>query len=109
MTDRPILHLALKAQYFNEIKAGTKTEEYRLVNEYWIKRLCPHGEQMEFSGIVLTLGYPKADDHSRRLELPWRGFTIKTITHPHFGHEPVKVFAINVCNIDQMEGANGTP
>ena len=26
----------------------------------------------------------------------WRGYTIKTITHPHFGEGPVQVFAIKV-------------
>ena len=34
-----ILKLAVKEKYFNEIKQGTKTEEYRLVKKYWGKRL----------------------------------------------------------------------
>ncbi|MGE8691006.1 hypothetical protein ACXIUT_14290 [Achromobacter denitrificans] len=28
------------------------------------------------------------------LVLPWRGYTIKTIVHPHFGAAPVRVYAI---------------
>lgn len=32
------LHLALKGEYFDAIKAGTKTEEYRLCNRHWINR-----------------------------------------------------------------------
>ena len=36
---KKILHLHLKAKYFNEIKSGIKTEEYRLFNSYWCKRL----------------------------------------------------------------------
>lgn len=33
------LHLTLKKQYFDEILAGVKTEEYREVKSYWINRL----------------------------------------------------------------------
>ncbi|WP_367619200.1 hypothetical protein [Comamonas sp.] len=39
---------------------------------------------------------PARDDFARRLSRPWRGYTIKTITHPHFGESPVQVFAIKV-------------
>lgn len=86
------LTLPLKAVYFNQIKAGEKHEEYRLCTPYWARRLVCR----EYDQIVLTLGYPKADDTERRLVLPWRGYAIKTITHPHFGPQPVKVFAIDV-------------
>ncbi len=44
----------------------------------------------------MTLGYPKADDLSKRIERPWRGFEIRRITHPLFGKLPVWVFAIKV-------------
>ena len=33
------LHLTLKKQYFNQILAGEKTEEYRELKSYWISRL----------------------------------------------------------------------
>ena len=88
------LVLPLKRVYFDEIKAGTKTEEYRLCTPYWQKRLySPFGS---YDRIVLTLGYPARGDHARRLILPWRGYSIKTITHPHFGPDPVQVYAIYV-------------
>lgn len=88
------LTLPLMAIYFHQIKSGEKTEEYRLCTPYWQKRLySPFGS---YDQIILTLGYPKRDDAERRLVLPWRGYTIKTITHPHFGPEPVTVYAINV-------------
>lgn len=32
------LHLTLKAHYFNEILQGKKTEEYREIKWYWIRR-----------------------------------------------------------------------
>ena len=33
------LVLPLKAEYFHQIKDGTKLEEYRLCTPYWRKRL----------------------------------------------------------------------
>ena len=88
------LTLPLKREYFEAIRDGTKTEEYRLCTSYWQKRLhSPFGIHDQ---IVLTLGYPARDDHARRIVRPWRGYTIKTITHPHFGPDPVQVYAIEV-------------
>lgn len=86
------LTLNLKAVYFDAIAAGEKREEYRLVTPYWRRRL----EGRQFSGIVLKKGYPKRGDTSRTLARPWAGLRIKTITHPHFGAQPVQVFAITV-------------
>jgi hypothetical protein len=87
-----ILYLPLKSEYFDAIEAGIKREEYRLATPYWRRRL----EGREYRAIELMKGYPAASDLSRRLSLPWRGYTMKTITHPHFGPTPVKVFAIDV-------------
>lgn len=89
---RTVLQLALKGEYFDQIKAGTKPKEYRLCTKYWAKRLVGRS----YTRIVLTLGYPPRSDLSRRMEMPWNGYTIETIQHPHFGADPVTVFAINV-------------
>lgn len=86
------LHLPLKREYFEAISDGAKLEEYRLCTPHWRKRL----EGQQFEQAVLTLGYPPRDGHSRRLALPWSGYTMKTITHTHFGPEPVEMFAIDV-------------
>ncbi len=86
------LFLPLKAEFFNAIKSGSKTEEYRLRNAYWRRRL----EGREFAQVVLTLGYPARDDSARRLVLPWRGMRVTTIQHPLFGAVPVEVYAIKV-------------
>ena len=86
------LTLPLKREYFEQIRDGHKLEEYRLCTPHWRKRL----EGQQYDRIVLTLGYPEKSDAARRIERPWRGFTNKTITHPHFGAEPVQVFAIDV-------------
>lgn len=86
------LILPLKGEYFDAIRDGSKVEEYRLANAYWTRRL----EGRSFDRIVLTKGYPKRGDDSRRLVRQWKGFTRKTLTHPHFGPDPVEVFAIKV-------------
>ncbi|MFK4136677.1 ASCH domain-containing protein [Pseudomonas luteola] len=87
-----ILTLPLKRQWFEEIKAGVKREEYRERKAHWSKKLV--GKDYDF--IVLTLGYPHRDDHERRLVLPWQGYVEKTIIHPHFNNVPVDVYAIDV-------------
>jgi len=91
MTGRT-LHLALKAEYFHAIQAGIKTEEYRLANAFWHKRLVGK----KFARVVLTLGYPSHQNHARRIVKPWRGMRTTEILHPLFGSKPVQVFAIDV-------------
>ena len=94
------LVLPLKREFFDAIKAGTKQEEFRLRNDYWRKRL----EGKTFDRVVLTLGYPKRDDHARRIVLPWQGYRKCQITHPLFGAGPVDVYAINVTHNANMNG-----
>lgn len=86
------LQLAVKGEYFDAMIRGEKTEEYRLCNDYWNKRIMFR----EYDRLIITKGYPKRDDSSRRIDVPYDGYEIKTITHPHFGDKPVKVFAIKV-------------
>lgn len=84
--------IPLNGVYFDQIKAGTKLEEYRLANYYWTKRLLGRN----YDRLILTRGYPRKEDEDRRISLKYRGFEVKTITHPHFGPEPVQVFAIKI-------------
>lgn len=88
------LHLSLNGIYFDAIARGEKVHEFRLRTPYWSKRL----EGRMFDAIVLTRGYPKGGgiEGKTRLTLPWRGFERRTITHEHFGVQPVEVYAINV-------------
>lgn len=86
------LILAVRRVYFEQMLRGEKLEEFRLQNEYWAKRL----EGKEFSRVVITLGYPAADDLARRLAFPWRGFSKRELQHEHFGSKPVNVYAIAV-------------
>ncbi len=86
------LHLPLKREYFLAIRDGAKAWEYRLRTPYWCKRI----EGRQYGVLVLSDGYPPRTDLLRRLVLPWRGYELQTITHPHFGPGPVEVFAIRV-------------
>ncbi|EPI4835775.1 ASCH domain-containing protein [Klebsiella quasipneumoniae] len=86
------LQLAVKGEYFDAMKRGEKTEEFRLVNRYWGRRIFGR----DYDRLIITRGYPKKDDTSRRIDIPYDGFEIKTITHKQFGDHPVKVFAIKV-------------
>ena len=36
------LYLPLKAHWYDMIEAGIKTEEYRELKPYWMKRICKH-------------------------------------------------------------------
>lgn len=86
------LQLAVNGEYFDAMKRGEKTEEYRLVNAYWGCRL----RGRDYDRLIITRGYPRKDDDSRRLVMPYDGYEIKTITHKHFGPAPVKVYAIKI-------------
>jgi len=86
------LVLHVKRCYFEDMKAGRKVWEYRLTTPYWRKRL----EGRYYSCILICDGYPKHIETERRLIAPWLGYEVQTITHPHFGADPVEVFAIRV-------------
>ncbi len=84
------LHLHVKTCYFEQIKAGTKTEEYRLLTPYWQKRLLGR----EYDAVVVYNAYKPGGEN--RIVFPWRWYVVRTITHPHFGDKPVIVFAIKL-------------
>ena len=68
-----ILHLTLKRQYFDEIVAGTKREEYREIKPYWTKRL----EGKNFNEILFKNGYSK---NAPLMRVEWLGMA-KGTTH----------------------------
>jgi hypothetical protein len=86
------LRMAVKTEYFNQIKSGEKIFEYRLFNEFWRKKLV--GKNYDY--LVITLGYPKAGDADKMIKVPYRGYDLQTITHKHFGDAPVNVFALRL-------------
>lgn len=86
-----VLRLPVKAEYFEQIKAGTKTEEYRIIKEYWSKRLIK-----EYDEVWVTLGYPSSDETDKIIKFKWTGYEIKKITHKEFGNKEVDVYAIQL-------------
>lgn len=84
------LTLHLNRKWFDMIRDGVKLEEYREIKPFWMKRFCgkaPVTYRMAlhlaietnnfdavsktditvFDQVQFTLGYPKADDMSRRI------------------------------------------
>lgn len=87
-----VLVLNLKSEYFDDIKSGKKFFEYRLKNEYWSKRLL----NKSYDLVSFRKGYPKNTDIDKIITVPYKGYEIKSIVHPHFGHNLVEVFAIYI-------------
>lgn len=61
----------LKKEWFNKIKLGEKTHEYRLANDYWSKRLTGQWKKymLKSTGIpcCFACGYPNKNDKEKRL------------------------------------------
>jgi len=57
------LHLTVTAHWFNLIKKGVKTEEYREIKPYWISRLNEKELKAfkHFDLIQFTNGYSKTN------------------------------------------------
>lgn len=53
-----ILYLPLKAKWYEMIERGEKTEEYREVKPYWLKRVPKWGAH-EYRYIRFSYGYSK--------------------------------------------------
>lgn len=86
-----VLRLAVKKEYFEQIKTGSKTEEYREVKEYWTKRL-----HKKYDKVQITLGYPSSEEKQKILNFKYNGWEIKKITHKQFGDKPISVYAIKL-------------
>ena len=117
------LRLSLKTKWFEMTKSGIKTEDYREINEYWIKRLT-HNEiglsigqineaicalrdgypeesianiygvyVNQFAVNVMTLGYPKSTDTERILKLEHKGIEVR-MGNPEWGAEPGKFYFV---------------
>jgi len=106
------LQLSLKTKWFEMTKAGIKTEDYREINDHWVKRLCvghpmsviaggdlmhKHtGKQFtfkKFNSNIMTKGYPKSTDKERILQYEHRGIEVRT-GNPEWGAEPNKTYFV---------------
>jgi hypothetical protein len=45
-----ILHLPLKAKWYEMIESGVKTEEYKSIKPYWVQRLTRYGSDELLNG-----------------------------------------------------------
>ena len=54
-----ILYLSLKAEWYDMIESGVKTEEYRDIKPYWTKRLTvDNGPMMrDYTYVCFSYGY----------------------------------------------------
>ena len=97
--------------------SGEKKEDYREINEYWIKRLCfkptmgcksdfPMHRRVDtyligkvgfvfkrFETNTMTLGYPKKGDTDRIRVYEHAGIEIRT-GNPKWGAEPNKLYFV---------------
>lgn len=90
--DRFILRLAVKKEYFEQIREGSKKEEYREIKPYWDKRLAKHYDE-----VWITLGYPSTNDEDRIQKFKYDGYIIKCIRHKEFGNDKeTEVYAIQL-------------
>lgn len=84
------LHLHLRFEYFDAVAAGRKPKEYRDAAK-WKKRL----DGKNYKWIRLYRGFEKVADDTV-LDIPYRGYELETIVHPHFGNVKKLVCAIHV-------------
>jgi hypothetical protein len=90
------LFLRLKREWFDKIKSGEKTEEYRETTSYWRKRI----EGRTFDRIVLVKGrYGDENTPGNKLIFPWNGYVIKQIGSWE-KQEMIEVFAIPLIRDD---------
>lgn len=111
------LQLSLKTEWFEMTKAGIKTEDYREITTYWIRRLLIDVRGFElvtekalcrmitegskdvlfqfkyFDTNTMTLGYPKKGDTERIIQFEHTGIEIRT-GNPEWGAEPGKLYFV---------------
>ena len=115
MNDKKTLHLPLKAQWYEMIESGVKTEEYREIKPYWEKRLvdyksvCEDYKRIVFRRHVMGLHtdickeYPRGYTHvkfSYGYTKHTMTFEIKEISigmgNPEWGAPDEEVFIIKL-------------
>lgn len=83
-----LLHLPLKAKWYDMIESGKKTEEYRAITEYWKKRL----EKRNYTHVCFRYGYTR-----RTMTYPIQEITIGK-GNPEWGAPQEDVFIIKFTN-----------
>nr|DAJ74758.1 MAG TPA: protein of unknown function (DUF3850) [Caudoviricetes sp.] len=88
-----MLTFNLKKEWFEKIKSGEKTHEYREKTNYWHKRLFTFWDKTRYNKpfgdndtICFACGYPKANDLDKRLFAK-----IKSVTITHGKYTDLKI------------------
>jgi len=69
-----MLMFHLKKEWFEKVKSGEKTHEYRVCNKYWTKRIYKHFHLDTYvyippdRNIVFALGYPVKKDKEKMIK-----------------------------------------
>lgn len=93
------LFIILKGEYFHQIAAGTKTEEYRIISDYWAKKIIDR----HYSHIVFQLGYSAS---APRMTIEYLGYTKKVISSVVY-NDQVEVFALKLGKIIEISNYDG--
>ena len=79
-----MLTFNVKKEWFEKIKLGEKTHEYRALKPYWFRRLFLYSTMLRsqttiplHSTCIFACGYPSKDDFSRRLEAKIKNISIR--------------------------------
>lgn len=98
---KKVLYLPLKKEWFEMIASGKKTEEYRLMNDFWTKRICSKAKdgsfecsKEKFSYVEFTLGYPKKDDISKRMRFEISAIYPQKGGNPEWGANPDEMYFV---------------
>ena len=84
------LHLHVTFEYFDAIKNKIKPDEFRDPDK-WKHKLDNDG----YTAIRIHRAYQKVSPDTE-IDLPYKGYQLVTIAHPHFGNEPKELCAIDV-------------
>lgn len=79
MKSLKILTLHLKAEWYNLISSGIKTEDYRVIKSYWTKRLVGKA----YDAVSVVYGYT-----NRRMLFEYLGYHIGKANPTMVRHKP---------------------
>ncbi|SHF57969.1 hypothetical protein SAMN05444274_106256 [Mariniphaga anaerophila] len=92
-----ILYLTLKKEFFDQIKRGDKTSEFREYKKYWVQRLMDaDGRLIKYDFVVFRNGYHKS---AQKMTVEFKGIKITRNRTDWFRHK--KYFEIELGKITQ--------
>lgn len=89
-----ILKMTLHKEWFKEIAAGRKLEEYREIKPYWTKRLAKEYDAIEFKN-----GYRS---NCPVMLVEYLGWEVKRILHP-ITNKPETVYSLKLGEIVEIK------